>query len=166
MADQIKTEIPAFWQVLTLRFVDCRSPVWYTPNNQPVDVVPKGRLVAVDCQIQQSDNKLKPELLVGLRDAENYQLLTMGLETPAALSLIEPLCVLPDSLIRSHITLYHEFCTDFTESFIQFVIQCHCKLLNVPLSDRTVWPQLCMRRLAHLQQKLDYYSVDFASLGW
>jgi hypothetical protein len=163
MTDQ-KIEIPAFWQVLNLRFVDCSSPIWWNLKNEPVNILPKGQLVLVDCQIRQFEKKLEPKLLVGLRDEENYFLLNMGLRTISALSVVEPLCFAPSFLLQEEITLYHEFRLGVTNVFIQFAIKCREKFLNSPLSSAIVWRKLCMYRLIQLQKKLNYPLIELATL--
>jgi hypothetical protein len=164
MTNQLKTEIPAFWQVLNLRLVDCNSPIWWNLKNEPVNILPKGQLVLIDCQIRQFEKKLEPKLLLGLRDGENFSLLTMGLRTISALSVIEPLCFAPSSLLQSKITLHHEFRLVTTNVFIQFVIECGGKSLNIPLSSVVVWRQFCFHRLGQLQKKLNYPSIELSVL--
>jgi len=164
MTDQLKTEIPVFWQVLNLRFVDCNSPIWWNLKNEPVNIVLKGQLVLIDCQIRQFEKKLEPKLLVGLRDGENYFLLGMGLRTISALSLVEPLCFAPTPLLEGEITLYHEFRLGTTNVFVQFAIECQGKFLNIPLSSVIVWRQFCFHRLAQLQKKLNYPSIELSVL--
>jgi len=163
MADQ-KIEIPAFWQVLSLRFVDCSSPVWWNLKNEPVNILPKGQLVLIDCQIRQFEKKLEPKLLIGLCDGGNYLLLNMGLKTISASSVIEPLCLAPTPLLQSVITLYHEFRLGTANVFIQFVVECGGKFLNTPLSSTIVWRQFCFHRLIQLQKKLNYPSIELSAL--
>ena len=164
MTDQLKTEIPAFWQVLSLKFVDCSSPIWWNLKNEPVNILPKGQLVLIDCQIRQFEKKLEPKLLLGLRNGENFLLLSMGLKTISALSVIEPLCFAPNSLLQSEITLYHEFRLGTTNIFIQFAIECGGKLLSIPLSSAIIWRQFCFYRLVQLQKKLNYPPIELFAL--
>jgi len=164
VADQIKTEIPAFWQVLNLRLVDYSSPIWWNLKNEAINILPKGQLVLIDCQIRQFEKKLEPKLLLGLRDGENFLLLSMGLKTISALSVIEPLCFAPNSLLQSEITLYHEFRLGTANVFIQFTIECGGKFLNIPLSSAIIWRQFCFHRLVQLQKKLNYPPIELSAL--
>jgi hypothetical protein len=159
-----KTEIPAFWQVLNLKFIDCSSPIWWNLKNEPVNILPKGQLVLIDCQVRQFEKKLEPKLLVGLRDGENYFLLNMGLRTISALSVVEPLCFAPTPLLEREITLYHEFRLGTANLFIQFAIECGGKFLNTPLSSAIVWRQFCVHRLVQLQKKLNYPLIELSAL--
>jgi len=156
-----------FWQILTLKFIDSDSPVWYDLENQEIAIVPKGYLIGVDAQIREFEGKLDYRLLISLVDSKNFLILTMGLKTISALSVIEPLCFLPDSCIKSEITFGHEFVKSSTNTFIKFRLECEGKILNAPLSSGTAWKNLsfCFRRLAQLQRKLaGYTSLDLQAI--
>jgi len=166
-AKNMTTEPKNFWQILMLKFIDSDSPVWYDLENQEIDIVPTGYLIGVDAQIREFEGKLDYRLLISLVDNKNFLILTMGLKTISALSVIEPLCLLPDSCIKSEITFGHEFVKSSTNTFIKFRLECEGKILNAPLSSGTAWRNLsfCFRRVAQLQRKLaGYASLDFQAI--
>jgi hypothetical protein len=167
VADQTKTEslsIPqGFWEFLTLKFVDLNSPVWHNSDNLGVDVVPKGQLLGLDIQVREFENKTDYKLLVSLSDGKDFYLLGMGLYTFSALSLVEPICLLPDSVLKSELTFHHQVQVNNSNVFIRLLIQVEGRLLNSPLSSLTSWKKLCFKRVNQVQQKLAQPYFQFES---
>ena len=158
------TSFKGYWDVLTLRFVDADSPVWWNTDNQGVDIVPTGQLVNLDFQVREFNQKIEYKLLVNLFDGENFLLLGMGLRTFSALSLVEPLCFLPSVALQVPLTLRHEVQVSGLNTYLKLLVEIEGKILNAPLSSLRSWHTLCFERLAQLQRKLGQPSLDFNSL--
>jgi len=157
-------ELTNFWRVLTLTFVDVDSPVWYDFHTlQPFKSLPHGKLQFVDVQVRDFNNRLTYTLLVGLTNREHMLLLCLDLHSAAALSLIEPLCLLPTDFLDCYFVLRHQFVplgndADLNNTCIRFKVQCGKAVLNAPLSSLAGWQSVCFRRLKQLQAKLQNYT--------
>ena len=158
------TSSKGYWEFLTLRFVDADSPVWWNTDNQGVDIVPTGQLVNLDFQVREFNQKIEYKLLINLFDGESSLLLTMGLRTFSALSLVEPLCLLPNVALQVPITLRHEVQVSGLNTYLKLLVELEGKTLNPPLSSLRSWHTLCFQRLAQLQRKLGQPPLDFNSL--
>jgi hypothetical protein len=158
------TSSKGYWEFLTLRFVDADSPVWWNTNNEGVDIVPTGQLVNLDFQVREFNQKIEYKLLINLFDGESSLLLTMGLRTFSALSLVEPLCLLPNVALQLPITLRHEVQVSGLNTYLKLLVELEGKTLNPPLSSLRSWHTLCFHRLAQLQRKLGQPPLDFNSL--
>jgi len=158
------TPFKGYWEFLTLRFVDADSPVWWNTDNQGVDIVPTGQLVNLDFQVREFNQKIEYKLLINLFDGENFLLLTMGLRTFSALSLVEPLCLLPNVALQVPITLRHEVQVSGLNTYLKLLVELEGKTLNPPLSSLRSWHTLCFYRVAQLQRKLGQPPLDFNSL--
>jgi len=159
------TSSKGYWEVLTLRFVDADSPVWWNTNNEGVEIIPTGQLVNLDFQVREFNQKIEYKLLLNLFDGENSLLLTMGLRTFSALSLVEPLCLLPNVALQLPITLRYEVQVSGLNTYLKLLVELEGKILNPPLSSLRSWHSLCFYRLAQLQRKLGQPSLDFNSLN-
>jgi hypothetical protein len=159
------TPFKGYWEVLTLRFVDADSPVWWNTDNQGVDIVPTGQLVNLDFQVREFNQKIEYKLLINLFDGENFLLLGMGLRTFSALSLLEPLCLLPSVALQVPLTLRHEVQVSGLNTYLKFLVELEGRVLNAPLSSLRSWHTLCFQRLAQLQRKLGQPSLNFDSLN-
>jgi len=159
------TPFKGYWEFLTLRFVDADSPIWWNTDNQGVDIVPSGQLLNLDFQVKEFNQKIEYKLLVNLFDGENFLLLAMGLRTFSALSLIEPLCLLPSSSLQFPISLRYEVQVSGLNAYIKFLVEHDGRVLNAPLSSLRSWHTLCFHRLAQLQRKLGQPSLDFNLLN-
>jgi len=158
------TPSKGYWEFLTLRFVDADSPVWWNTNNEGVDIVPTGQLVNLDFQVREFNQKIEYKLLINLFDGENSLLLTMGLRTFSALSLVEPLCLLPNVALQLPITLRHEVQVSGLNTYLKLLVELEGKTLNPPLSSLRSWHTLSFHRVAQLQRKLGQPPLDFNSL--
>jgi len=158
------SQLKDYWQFLTLRFVDADSPIWWNSDNQGIDVVPTGQLVNLDFQVREFQQKIEYKLLVNLFDGQNFLLLAMGLRTFSALSLVEPLCLLPNVALQCSITLRHEVQVSGLNAYIKFLVELDGRVLNCPLSSLRSWHTLCFQRLAQLQRKLGQPTLQFNSL--
>lgn len=160
------TEPKDFWKVLVLRYVDANTTVWYDyETSEGFKPLPEGRLEFLDIQTRDFDGALDYKLLVGLTNTKQSLICCMGLKTISALSLIEPLCLLPDKFLDAHLVLHHEFQRSQNNTFIRFKVQCGMSILNAPLSSGQAWKQLCFKRVAQLQRKLSSYTpIEFEQL--
>jgi len=160
-------ELKDFWKVLVLRYVDTNTAVWYDyETSDSYKTLPEGKLEFVDIQTRDFDGALDYKLLVGLSNTKQSLILCMGLKTISALSLIEPLCLLPDKFLDAHLVFHHEFQKSQNNVFIKFKVQCGMSTLNAPLSSGQAWKQLCFRRVTQLQRKLSSYTpIEFEALN-
>ena len=160
-------ELKDFWKVLVLRYIDTNATVWYDyETSEGFRELPEGKLEFVDIQTRDFDGSLDYKLLIGLSNAKQSLILCMGLKTISALSLVEPLCLLPDKFLDAHLVLHHEFQKSQNNIFIRFKVQCGYSILNAPLSSGQAWKQLCFRRVAQLQRKLSSYTpIEFEAFN-
>jgi len=146
--------MPGFWQFLTLRFQGPKAPVWYTPEGDAFDAIPRGQLLGLDVQARDFEGKLDYRLLCSLFDGENFFLLGMGLKTFSALSLVESLCLLPSQALQLEIAVHHQLELKTANPYIRLVVETQGKFLNSPLSSLPFWRKNALRRVNQLQQKL------------
>jgi hypothetical protein len=155
---------PSFWQFLTLKFQGPKSPVWYDLEGNPFEEVPSGQLLGLDIQARDFDGKLDYRLLCCLCDGKNFFLLAMGATTFSALSLVEPLCLLPNSILRSEIAIHHQLELKTPNPYIRLVVEVEGRFLNSPLSSLPFWRKYAFKRIAQLQQKLGQPSLQLEVL--
>jgi len=151
-------ELKSLWRVLTLIYVDPYSPVWYDFQSlKPFKSLPEGKLQFVDVQVR-GDDSLSYTLLVGLTNSDDMLILSMDLHSFAALTLVEPLCFLPDNFLDVYLVLHHEFLELGNGTCIWFRVQCGKAILNAPLSSLAGWRSICFRRVRQVQAKLHNYT--------
>ena len=152
-------ELEPLWQVLALSYVDTSSPVWYDFHSlKPFDSLPEGALQFIDVQVRDFNNLLTYFLVVGLASSKGRLLLCLDLHSVAALSLVEPLCFLPDSFLDVYLVLHHELLELAGNTCVKFKVQVGKAVLNAPLSSLAGWQSVCFRRVRQLQAKLRNYT--------
>jgi len=153
-----------FWQFLTLKFQGPKSPVWYDSEGNPFDEIPRGQLLGVDVQVRDFEGKLDYRLLCSLCDGKNFFLLGMGLTTFSALSLVEPLCLLPTQILQSEIAIHYQLELKTQNPYIRLVVEVENRFLNSPLSSLPFWRKSAFKRIVQLQQKLGQPSLQLEVL--